>query len=260
MVYTVSMDAYTPLLELKENSPPIGYSLLKGDNIMDAAYRICRENVRAPVVPTKCDLTLNYDFVSNTDDNWLTFLRDLIAEAKYTFELDEMGRILFSPKQDTASLQPVWTYDDDNSSILYPELSIDHDLYEIPNVVEVTYSSGTETYHARVVNDDPNSPTSTVSRGRVIKHTVVNPKTTGISTEKQIQEYAEQLLKELSSLEYSIKYSHAYCSTRVNDCIRCNYSRADLNGVKARVISQDIKCKQGVPVSEKAVFTNKLWR
>ena len=33
-VREVSMDAYTPLLELKENPTPVGYSLLKGDNIM----------------------------------------------------------------------------------------------------------------------------------------------------------------------------------------------------------------------------------
>lgn len=34
----VTMDAYTSLLELKENPPPIGYSILKGENIMDSAY------------------------------------------------------------------------------------------------------------------------------------------------------------------------------------------------------------------------------
>lgn len=32
---TISTDAYTPLIELKENPPPIGYSLLEGDNIME---------------------------------------------------------------------------------------------------------------------------------------------------------------------------------------------------------------------------------
>ena len=38
----ISVDAYTPLLELKENLPPIGYSLLEGENIMNMAYRLCR--------------------------------------------------------------------------------------------------------------------------------------------------------------------------------------------------------------------------
>ena len=117
----VSMDSYTPLLELKESPPPIGYYIAKGENIMDSAYRLVREHARAPVVKTQCDANVFEDFVSDTSDTWLTFLIDLISNAKYSFSLDEMGRILFSPKQDTASLQPVWTYDDGNSSILYPE-------------------------------------------------------------------------------------------------------------------------------------------
>ena len=32
------------------------------------------------------------------------------------------------------------TFDDSNSSILYPEISMDHDLYKLPNVIEFIYS------------------------------------------------------------------------------------------------------------------------
>lgn len=256
----VSMDAYTPLLELKENPPPIGYSLLKDTNIMDMAYRLVRENARAPVVKTECKNTLFNDFVSNTNDTWLTFITDLIANAKYTFDLDEMGRILFSPKQDIASLQPVWTYDDGNSSILYPDITIDHDLYGIPNVVEVVYSSGSNNYYSRVINDDSNSPTSTISRGREIIYRVTDPDLIGDPTENQIQEYAEQLLRELSSIEYTISYKHGYCPVRIGDCVRLNYSRAKMTDIKAKVISQSITCEPGCPVTETAVFTTKLWR
>ena len=171
-----------------------------------------------------------------------------------------MGRILFAPKQDTASLQPVWTYDDENSSILLPEITMDHDLYGIPNVVEVVYSNGIDNYYSRVVNDDSNSPTSTVNRGREIIHRVTDPEFVGDPTKKQVDEYADKLLKELSSVEYTVSYSHGYCPVRVGDCVRLNYSSAGLNNVKAKVISQTIKCESGCSVSEKAVFTTKLWR
>lgn len=258
--HTTSMDAYTPLLELKENKPPLGYSLLRGENIMERAYLVARENMRAPIAKTVNSKTLYSDFVANTDDTWLTFIRDLIANAKYKFDLDEMGRILFAPEQDTASLQPVWTYDDSNSSILYPEVDMDHDLYGIPNVVEVIYSSGNEFYYGRAVNDDPNSPTSTVNRGRTITYRDSNPSLSGNPNSVQVQEYAEQLLRELSTLEYTISYTHGYCPTRLGDCVRLNYARAGLNNIKAKVIYQSIKCEPGTPVTEKAVFTTKLWR
>lgn len=256
----VSVDAYTPLLELKENPPPIGYSVLKDTNIMETAYKITKEQVRAPVVAAACTETLFSDFVANTDDTWMTFLNDLMANAKYTFSLDELGRILFSPKQDMASLQPVWTFDDSNSSILYPEINMDYDLYGIPNVVEVIYSSDDRCYYSRVVNDDSDSPTSTVSRGREIIHRVTEPILYGNPTDEQVNEYAVRLLRSLSSIEYTVNYSHGYCPVKIGDCVRLNYSKAGLNGIKAKVISQSIKCEPGCPVSEKAVFTANLWR
>jgi hypothetical protein len=260
-VRSVTMDAYTPLLELKENPPPIGYFIPKNSNIMDEAYRLVREHARCPVVPATRDDKLYYDFVADTSDTWITFIRDLIANAKYTFDLDELGRILFSPKQDTASLQPVWTYDDGNSSILFPDFSLDHDLYGIPNVVEVVHSKGSEIQYARIVNDDPNSPTSTVRRGREITHRVTDPDLVGSNpTNSQVNEYAERLLRELSTIEYTISYSHGYCPVRVGDCVRFDYERGGLMNVKAKVISQSIKCEPGCPVQEKAVFTTKLWR
>lgn len=258
-IRNVSMDAYTPLLELKENPPPLGYSILKDANIMQNAYLITREHARAPVIKTDCDTNLFSDFVANTNDTWLSYLIDLIANAKYTFDLDELGRILYAPKQDTASLQPVWTYDDSNSSILYPDINIDHDMYGVPNVVEVVYSDANNHFYARAVNDDENSPISTVNRGREILHRITNPNLLGDPTENQIKEYAEQALRDLSTLEYKISYKHGYCPVRLGDCVRLNYSRAGLTNVKAKVISQSIKCEPGCPVQEKAVFTIKLW-
>lgn len=258
----VSVDAYTPLLELKENTPPLGYSLLKSDEnetIMSMAYKLVREHARAPVVSTECATKLYSDFVANTNDTWMSFLSDLVANAKYEFGIDELGRILFLPEQNTASLQPVWTYDDSNSSILYPDISMEHDIYGIPNVVEVVYSDGAGYYTARVVNDDSNSPVSTVNRGREITYRVVNPDGLGDPTQKQIDEYAKNLLKSLSTLEYSVTYTHGYCPVRLGDCVRLNYAAAGLNNVKAKVISQSIKCESGCPVTEKAVFTTNLW-
>lgn len=256
----VSTDAYTPLIELKESRPPLGYSRFKGDNIMETAYLLTRERVRAPVVKPECADVLTSDFVSHLDDTWLTFNTDLVSAANYKYSLDEMGRILFAPRQDTASLQPVWTYTDDNSSILYPDISIDHDMYGIPNVVEVLYSVKSGHYYARAVNDDPSSPISTVNRGREIVHRVTDPDMIGEPDEGHVKEYANRLLKELSRLEYTVTYTHAYCPVKIGDCVRLNYARAGLMDVKAKVVSQSINCEPGCPVTETAVFTTNLWR
>lgn len=258
-VKKITMDAYTPLLELKENPPPLGYSILKKANVMENAYIICREHMRAPVVKTTNSETLYDDFVANTDDTWLIFVSDLIANAKYSLGLDELSRLIFVPDQDIESLQPVWTYDDGNSSILYPDISMDHDLYGVPNVVEVVYSGNGANYYIRVSNDDENSPTSTVNRGREIIHRDTDPDLAGEPTKAQLEVYAKTLLKKLSSVEYTISYSHGYCPVRLGDCVRLNYSRAGMNWIKAKVIKQSIDCSSGCKVTETAKFTAKLW-
>lgn len=259
-VTSTTMDGYTPLIELKENPTPLGFFVAEGSNTMEVAAQLTAEHLRAPVVAATSSNTMYKDFVSNGDDTWMTFLSDLALSANFCFDLDEMGRVLFAPKQNASALQPVWTYNDDNSSILYPDITVDHDLYGIPNVVEVVYSDDSTMYVSRVVNDDPNSPISTVSRGREILHRITNPDLSGIPTQNMIDEYANQQLETLSTLEYTVGYTHGYNQTRIGDCVRLNYKNAGITDIKARVISQSIKCESGTPVSEKATFTQKLWR
>lgn len=257
---TYSMDAYTPLLELNEKYPDIGYFIPKGENIMDQVYKRLTEQMRAPVIPTTCAETLDDNFITDPTDTWLTTLIDLAAGAEYKFALDEMGQVLLVPKQKTAALQPVWTYTDDDSSILYSDVGKEQDLYGIPNVVEVVCSTNEGILISVVKNEDAGSPTSIQSRGREIKYRETSPSIMGAITQERLDDYAEQLLKELSSVEYTITYSHGYCPVNIGDCVRLNYKRAGLNGVKARVITQSIECTPGCKVTETAVYTEKLWR
>lgn len=259
MVTKISVDAYSPLIELKEKQPPLGYYIEKNTNIMNAAFMLTRDNLRAPVVKTSSDETLYFDFVADTEDTYFTLLSDLIANAKFNFGLDELGRILFLPKQDMASLRPIWTYDDGNSSILCQDVTVEHDLYGVPNVVEVIYSTDSYQYYAKVENADENSPVSIPNRGRTIPYRIINPEFPGEPTQAMIDDYAVQALKDLSTLEYSVTYSHGYCPVRIGDCVLLNYERAGLRNIKAKVVRQNIKCSAGCTVSEKAVFTATLW-
>lgn len=262
---TATTECYTPLIELKEKPMPLGFSLRKGDNIMECAYGYTRESMRAPVLKTTSATLLKQDFIASNDDTRLSFLSDLLANDKRTFGLDETSQIIFPPQQEIVQLQPRWTYDDNNSSILYPELDIERDLYGVPNVVEVLYSGNKDhPIHVEVKNDDPNSITSIQSRGREIIYRDTNPEVAGGTnsewvTEEQVREYAYNLLKSKSSLEYTLNYKHGYCPVRIGDGVRLNYTRADLKDIRAKVIRQIITCTPGCPVQETAVFTKHLW-
>lgn len=256
----VTIDAYTPLIELKEKVPPIGYFTIKDVNVLDETYKLIRNNLRAPIVKNNSEDLVPYEFVSDPSDTWLKYINDFITLSNHYLNLDEMGRVLFEPKRKTAALAPTWIYTDDNSSILQPAMTLDSDLYGIPNVVEAIYSNGEVFIHVRVENKEPDSITSIQSRGREIVHRVTNPEISGTPSKEKVQKYAEDLLDEMSSLVYTISYTHGYCPVKVGDCVMLDYRRAGLKNVKARVISQSISCIPGTPVEEKAIFTNNLWR
>lgn len=260
-VKKITMDAYTPLLELKDSAPPMGYTILRGTNSLSSVTEMVIDHARAPVVRVQSDKEVVDDLVADFDsDTWLTFASAILTDAEYQFGLDEMGRILFQAKPKLEAMTPIWTYTDDNSSILYPDVKLSRDLYGIPNVVEVLFSNDKYFEFARVENTDEDSPISIPSRGREVIHRVSNPEDLTNPTAEQVQDYATNLLSNLSSLEYTISYSHGYCPVRVGDAVWINYKKAGFTNIRALVTGQQIECKPGCPVTETAVFTTKLWR
>ena len=105
-----------------------------------------------------------------------------------------------------------------------------------------------------------NSPVSIANRGRKVIYREENPSLYGEANQAYLDEYAKQVLRDKSCLEHTISYTHGYCPVRVGDCVLLNYKRAGIVNVKAKVISQSIKCETGCVVEEKAIYTESLWR
>ncbi len=258
-VNKISADAYSPLLELKEKYVPLGFSIAPASHILETVSDICREVTRAPVIASTGGKIMEGLYLSEVGDTYMKFLTDALSVAQYRFDLDDTNRILFAPKQDNASLRPVWTFDDGNSSILYSDISMEKDLYGIPNVVEVLYSSNSGYMYSRVENNEEGNPLSIEGRGREIVHRDSNPSFSATPTQAVLDQYAEQLLRNLSTIESKITYKHGYCPVRIGDSVRLNYSKAGVNEVIAKVTSQKISCVPGCPVEETAVFSSSLY-
>lgn len=259
---TETIDAYSPLIELKEKQPPLGYTVLKNSTIMPIVSQLTANNLRAYVVavPSSTGVkTLDANYTANTSDTWFSYISGLLNKTNYKFDLDTYGRILFSPIQKTEAMTPRWTYSTDNSSILSPEISIDRDIYGIPNVIEVIQKVNGSVYIARAVNSDPLSPISTVTRGReIIKRITDANFGGGTPSTAQVDDYAKQALKSISTTAFKVSYSHAYCPVRIGDCVLINYPQVGLNNVKAKVVSQSIQCDTAMTVSETAEYSVNL--
>jgi len=260
-VHAVSHDAYTPLIELTEKPMAMGFAVRKGENVVRRARGILLDySLRAPVGDCEDATTLTGDFLSDPSDTRLTFVSDLLSNAKYSLGLDELGRLIFEPYKDLNALQPRWIYTDDNSSILYPELSASRDIFGVPNKVEVVFSSSKGDFLTSTeVNDDETSIVSYQARGRWIVRRDSSPDVVDGINQEQLDAYAHKKLVDLSSVDFELSYRHGYCPVRLGDCVMLNYRRADVRNTKAKVIKQVIDCIPGCPVQETAVFTKKLY-
>ena len=96
--------------------------------------------------------------------------------------------------------------------------------------------------------------------GRWITHRETDPDIAEGAVEAQVEEYAQKRLKDLSTLEYKISYTHGYCPVRLGDCVKLDYKLANYRNENAKVIRQVIKCEEGCPVEETSVLTKALWK
>lgn len=260
MVNTISVDAYTPLIEMKEKLMPIGFTVTTGERIMKYVNILTAEGTRAPVIIADDDISfIPYNFVASMDDTYLSYTAALMKACARRYNIDKLGTISIDPIQDDRAIKESWVFTTDNSSILYPECSVSRDLYGIPNVVEVVYSQNGRVITSTAVNDEPDSPISVGNRGREIMYRDTSPQLNGLVTQDMVDEYAKRLLKSLSNLECTVSFSHGYCPVDCGDAVIIHYPEAGINWQRAVIKSQSLDCSTGCKVSSKATFNRSLY-
>lgn len=100
----------------------------------------------------------------------LQIINDLLHAIAYDdLWFDENGTAVAAPY-----VSPVWrasayTYQDDDQSVMFPEVEQSLDLWNVPNKwVRYVSESDVAVMRSEYTNANPDSPTSTVSRGRTI--------------------------------------------------------------------------------------------
>lgn len=281
MKHNITMTGYTPMVELEEKLPPLGFHIVGITNrkhssdapmVTDAIKDIVTTYTRCEIENrTVIQKPLLNDFVAGSNDNFLTVINNVLNASslqQYILTVDEWGTIIVKDKPVLEDAIPTYIYTDDNSSILLPSLDTNDDIYGIPNVVEVLYTGDKRLPAIRVIvkNEDPTSIVSIPSRGREIakRFTITNIAApvndySEAAVRAQVTAQAERLLEAASTINKTISYSHGYCDVKVGDTVLINYERAGVTGIRAKVVSQRISCKPGCQVDEQAVYTKKLW-
>jgi len=119
---------------------------------------------------TTYTLPVDLDYAGGT--SYLTIINDLMKAINYrTLWFDADGVAVALPWANPSTQPASYTYVDDSKSVIYPQVNQLLDLFAVPNVwVVVVAQTDTAEIVSTYTNSNPNSPTSTVNRGREIVH------------------------------------------------------------------------------------------
>ena len=254
---TVTAQGYTPLKELADDKPPVGYCA-DGEYVEHRVAAAFEANCHAPFVAASDETMLQEPYVADDGEDWASYLKGLLAKGKKHFEVNGRGEVMAAPDQNPRALMPFMTFDDSNSSIMQAEVNVTSNLPEVPNVVQVVYSKVAGSLMAEAVNDDPMSENSTVKLGRRKVYRETSPDLPDGAVQGDVDDLAERLLREMGAATYEVEFTHAYVhDVKLGTCVRLNYSSMGYSAV-GLVVRQSIPCTPGCQVRTVARYTKEM--
>jgi hypothetical protein len=186
--------------------------------------------------------TLTGAIVAESGETYLSMAHKVADAIGWQIRIDGRGKIHVEPFPDAVAVR----FNNDND-VIQPSIKDTRDWYSCPNVLRVTY----ESYAAIARDDDPESPLSTVSRGREIWA----EEAAQLSSSAPLAAYAQQRLKELQRPAREITYTRRFMpDLRPGDIVGINYPKAMIDG-EFRIKSQTIELGYGCD-TEETVYGN----
>ena len=97
------LDMYSPLKELADDNPPVGYTVRKGSSAASAVKRVF-ERYHVKVAPCNSTATIQEDITANDSDTWLSFGKAILDAAELECLVDPYGTVCFVPKRDASAM------------------------------------------------------------------------------------------------------------------------------------------------------------
>ena len=230
-------ELWSVLKPAAERSLPIGWHAAKGVSSVVKAAELISACCDAPVTYDEIGPSLGDNVVAGDDDSYLKMAWALLDD-EWSIIPDGNGNIKIARGTEPKRIFPIE---------IIGTISENWNLAEVPNTITVTEGSRTVT----VTNSDPDSPTSTVSRGRIINGDGSGKR----KSDETLNMFARRLLREQSIVVTKASYKREYRTD-----ILCGGSviLPNKEGVW-RVISQSVDCKAGAIVEEKVEKSEETW-
>ena len=247
------------LQELQDDSFSAPIVVDAGENIVATAQAIA-EGAGLTVVSTPSSDTLgtawSFGLQSESEGDGgskLDAVNALLKLAGYgSASTDELGRVVMKPYTDPSSRTPVWTFEEGLNATFLSKAEEERDSRDVANVVLAIYESDDSTTIGEAVDDDPQSPYSTVRLGR---RKVAKYGYNSTATQTQADAKAAELLRTNQSTIRRVKLQHVHAPVRVGDVVAVSWPSAGISGsYVVRTQSVDIGSAGCLTVSELRAF------
>lgn len=154
---------------------------------------------------------------------------DLLRSINYgTLWFDGDGFAIARPYQPPSDRPTGHEYATDDRSVVEPAATVGFDLFTVPNAWVATVSEADRPpLRSTYTNDNPSSPTSTVSRGR----TIVDHRTVDVATQAALDGYVARIAFEASQVLEVVEFATAVMPHHEDgDVLRIRYPAAGLFG------------------------------
>lgn len=203
--------------------------------------KLLLSDLPCPVTLDEGSPTVLSSFVAGDNDTKLSIAQAIAKAINWQIKVNGDGSVRICPKPLTIS----GTFNNIDNDIIELQVTDNQDTFSIPNVLRVTLNGSAAT--AR--DDDPNSPYSTINRGREIWQT----EQASLAAGESLGEYAFRRLAELQRPSRSLSYTRRFHpEIGVNDLVSIIYPKQDIGDV-FRITSQTVTLSHGAKVQEEVI-------
>lgn len=212
------VEAYDQGLILRDDKVGTRYTVAAGTNVITAVDTLLSDAgiTQRNLVSTTETMPVARDWDPGTSR--AKIIGDLLSSINYrSLYFNAAGYAVAEPYMQPASRPVGYTYTTTQDSIIRPAAVHEHDLFSIPNKwVAVVSEPDKVPLSATYTNTNPDSPTSTVSRGRTITEIL------------QTQEATSQAVLDAKVQRAAFEASQIYEAVEISTAIMPHHEDADL--------------------------------
>ena len=229
-----TVNGWSVLKALQDVTLGYAYTVNAGTYAIAKAIQLI-QGVGLPVnVANESSYQLASDHTFEPDDTLLTVVNWLCTTANYQAPYpDAYGTIQIQQYVDPSERATVATFQDDEQSIMYPDVSVENDWQEIPNVYKLYYSTDEIAIHAEARNTTGSKASLDARGGRELVQFETVSELAGATANTMKTNLANMAKKKLLNNSQEIErvsLSHPYIPLVANDAVQVIYTDRTWSG------------------------------